>query len=284
MFSGAVNNWLTDFANDAFGLFDRLMLDMLDTVFHAETLVASSGMVLLTEEVLQDVYSFIYGVACGLVVLKFLMKGFQIYILWRGGDADASPQDMLIGAGEAVVVMICFPWLYERAVDIFTFISDGIMGRLGAVDVKLGQAILNGGSAGGNIALIFGLVFLVLVFVLWIRLMMQGFELLVMRLGLPFATVGLIDSDMALFKSYIQVFFKTGFTVIIQISLMSLAVRLIASIQQHEINLFAAIALVSTALATPKLLSQFLTPQGGGGGLQKASSLAMVARSIKMLV
>ena len=41
---------------------------------------------------------------------------------------------------------------------------------------------------------------------------------------------------------------------------------------------------MATALATPHLMQQFLTPQGvGGGALQKAYSVAMVARMGKML-
>ena len=97
------------------------------------------------------------------------------------------------------------------------------------------------------------------------------------------ATIGLIDSDATLFKNYIQVFFKTGFTVIIQVTLMSLAFRVAATF--HILNLCAAIALMVTALSSPKLLQQFLVPSGGGGGLsQKIYSVSMVARSAKMLL
>ena len=63
---------------------------------------------------------------------------------------------------------------------------------------------------------------------------------------------------------------------------MSLSFRVIATLQL--VNLLAAIALMCTAMSTPRLLQQFLLPSGGGGGLaQKAYSTSMAVRAAKML-
>lgn len=292
LFTSTINDFIAGIVNAAIGFVDERMLNLLTKVFHAEEFVNSAGSTVLTMQSLRDVYTFIYAFSCALVTLKFIFKGFQIYILWRGGDADASPRDMAVGAIEAAIVMVAFPWLYERAVDICTYLADGIMGRLGVEGYSVGLgdlrnyvASLTGALlswAEALLTLIPLLIFIILLFVLWIKLMRQGFELLVMRLGVPLATLGLIDSDMALFKNYFQTLIKTGLTVIIQIALMALSLRVIL-ICQFE-NILAAIALMATALATPHLMQQFLAPQSvGGGALQKAYSVAMVAHMGKML-
>lgn len=293
LFTSTINDFLAGIVNAAIGFVDGLMFDFLTGVFHAENFGNYGDSTVLTAQSLRDVYTFIYAFACALVTLKFIFKGFQIYVLWRNGDADASPRDMAVGTAEAAVVMVAFPWLYERAVDVCIYFAGGVMGRLGV-------AAFSGRFAGLNpaldvaltgkpdiksmfpLTLFFALIFFGLLFVLWIKLMRQGLELLVMRLGVPLATLGLIDSDMALFKNYFQTLIKTGLTVIVQVTLMSLAFRVIVTFE--ILNWLAAIALIATAHSTPRLMQQFLAPQAqGGGGIQKAYTAAMIARTAKML-
>lgn len=288
LFITTINYFLSGIVNNAFKLVDRLMLNFLSGVFHAENFVNPGETTVLTLDMLRNIYAFLYAFTCGLVTLKFLFKGFQIYILWRNGDADASPRDMVTGVAEAAVVMVAFPYLYERAVDVCSYLADGIMGRMGMAKELSGGlsgvvTFLAEDAGGLLLTVVFALIFIICVFILWIKLMVQGLELLVMRLGLPLATLGLIDSDMALFKNYMQIFIKTALTVIIQVALMSISFRVIMTFQ--FLNVFAAIALISTALSTPRLMQQFLAPQGAGGGaMQKAHSAAMVVRTAMMLL
>ena len=279
----SMNNRTAEIINDIFLLVDSLMLSLLDCVFAAENLVSTNGTSILTTDMLNNVYGFLYTVSSSLVAFKFIRKGFQIYILWRDGDPDSSPADMLKGVGEAVVYTVAFPFLYEKCVDIIKFLATGIMGRLGVSEdpTLFGNTSGEQVAASGLLSLIFIIVFFIMVFILWIKLMKQGFELLIMRIGFPLATQGLIDSDKALFKNYLQVFIKVALTTVVQVTLMSLAFRVIATMQ--ILNVFAAIAIMATANGTPKLLQQFLLPQGNGGGLQKAQSVAMIARTAKML-
>ncbi len=286
LFTTTINDWLSGIVNSAFALIDGLMIDLLSGTFHVEYLINSGSNTVLSTDMLHNVYTFLYVLACSLVALKFLFKGFQIYILWRNGDADSSPRDMLTGVAEAAFVMVSFPYLYDKCVDVVVWAAQEIMGRLGIMQYSGGLAgiitatILDWGEL--FITLAFALLFFVFVLILWIKMVAQGFELLVLRMGVPVATLGLIDSDMALFKNYMQVFIKTGITVVIQVCLMSLSFRVLGTFRFF--NLLAAIALVIAALSTPKLLQQFLVPQGGGGGVaQKAYSVAMVTRAAKML-
>ena len=290
IFIDTINNFFASIVNSAFALVDQLMLDILDVSFYAEHMVNIGNTTIFSTSALRSVYNFMYLLACSLVTLKFLFKGFRIYILWRGGDADASPRDMLVGVAEAAVVMVSFPYLYGKFVDVVLWIAESVMGRLGIMRLAGANGVLGGVidmvAAPGEllVTLILDLVFFIFTVVLWLRLVSNGIELLILRLGLPLATLGLIDSDAALFKNYVQVFIKNSLTVVIQVCLMSAAFRVIGTFR--FLNVLFAIALMLTAMRTPRLLSQFLVSQGGGGGglTQKAYSAAMLARTAKLLL
>ena len=51
----------------------------------------------LTAELIQNVYDRIYLIILVLVALRCIWKGFQVYVLWRDGDADVSPHNLITG-------------------------------------------------------------------------------------------------------------------------------------------------------------------------------------------
>lgn len=283
IFSDTINGWMGSLITAAFEKFDAQMISLLRGAFYFENLAISGADAALSEQSIRDVYFYIYGFACSLVILKFLFKGFQIYILWRDGDADVSPRDMLVGMLEAAAVMVCFPYLYEKLANICVAFAEGIMARLG---VSLGLVIvpdLNLILSQGILTILILLVFVISILVLWIQLIGRGFELLILRFGVPLASLGLLDSDMGLFKAYMQVFIKAALTVIVQICAMALAIRVAGSFQFT--NSLLALGIIFGAFKAPATLQQFLMPSaGGGGGLtQKAYSAAIVVRTLKGL-
>ena len=108
--------------------------------------------------------------------------------------------------------------------------------------------------------------------------------MLILRLGVPFATLGLLDSDMGMFKGYMQIFIKTGFTTVLQVTMMSLAFRIIGTFNLS--NILLAITAMTVALSTPVIMQQILIAGGSGGGgiTQKAYSAGMLIRSLRALV
>lgn len=282
LFQDTINGWLAGLVNDAFSAFDQLMQNLLESVFHVENLVTSGSTTVLTAESIHNTYLFIYFFACSLIALKFLFKGFQVYILWRDGDADASPRDMLMGGIQAAVVMVSFPFLYEYLAGISIYLAEGIMGQLGVSEGVGFTTLISTITTGGVFLLILLVVYAIAVLILWIRLMARGCELLVLRLGIPIACVGLIDSDMGLFRGYLQLFFKAAFTAIIQVVLMSLSFRVAAN--ANLMSMMFAIALLTMAFTTPLLMQQLLAASHGGGGMtQKMYSAGMLVRSARMI-
>lgn len=84
----------------------------------------------LNATLIENVFRFIYGAAVVLVALKFIWKGFQVYVLWRDGDADVSPHNMLLGACLALVVSLAFPTIYNIGVSTVSYLGESIVNVL----------------------------------------------------------------------------------------------------------------------------------------------------------
>lgn len=81
----------------------------------------------LTQELISSIYQYIYGAVLTLVALKFIWKGFQVYILWRDGDSEVSPHNLLMGACLAIVISLAFPTIYNVGVSATVDIGNGII-------------------------------------------------------------------------------------------------------------------------------------------------------------
>jgi len=272
-----ISGFLTDLISDAFKQFDALLIKLIKNMLYVEDLFSSA----LSSSSISNAYTYIYQFCCLLVALKFLFKGFKIYILWRDGDADSSPQDMVIGVAQAAAMMVCFPYLYDLIADLTVTFSDGVMSRLDIAGVKVGDVSLMAISTAGLFELVVLLIYVVLVVVLCVKLIQRGVELLILRLGVPFACLGLLDSDFGLFKSYMQTFYKTMFTSVTQIVLMSLSIRVITNMSLA--NLICGIAIIAAAFGTPALMQNMLVPSGGGNVTNKIYSGARVVQMAKGL-
>lgn len=272
--------FLADLLNDVFHSFDGALLKMLRNMLKVEDLLDG----IVTAGTIHDVYTFVYGTAVSLVVLKFLLKGFQIYILWRDGDADSSPQEMLVGSVQAAVVMAGFPAVYDKMANITTWFTEEIIFRFG---IAAGEDLLFNPIAvtAGLFVLILLIVYVVLALGVAIMLLRRSFDLLVLRLGIPIATVGLVDSDGGVFKVYVQTLLRALFTSVIQIVLFSLSVRLlVGGIMSFE-NIIFAIATVASAFSSPALMQQILIPTGRGGGVvNKIYTGASAVRAVRGLI
>jgi hypothetical protein len=90
---------------------------------------------------------------------------------------------------------------------------------------------------------------------------MRGLEMFILRIGIPFACVGLLDNDGGVFKNYMSTFFKSMLTVVVQIALAKLGVGLVLNM-----HIFWGIACVMLAIKTPKFLAEFILPGSNSGG------------------
>ncbi|QQZ61146.1 hypothetical protein JI735_33005 [Paenibacillus sonchi] len=77
--------------NGALIYMDTLLKDILPISLYAEkymTLTTGTNL-------LESLYDILFGFGVAVMILKFLKKGFEIYVLWTDGDPDEEPLFLL---------------------------------------------------------------------------------------------------------------------------------------------------------------------------------------------
>lgn len=166
-----------------------------------------------------------YGFGISLIILKFLKKAFDIYVLWTDGDPDADPFLLLTNFVRAVGTALIFQWLYQIFVDICRDITDQIMSAISQGTSPTIERV-NAITSMGIVPAIAGLIFLICYLILLFSFMARGIEMMVMKIGVPLACVGLLDNDKGVFRAYINQFVKAFITTIVQIMLVKIGLSL----------------------------------------------------------
>lgn len=245
-------------------------IEAWDKIFFVEkefTNMSISGLELL--------FSIFLGYGISLIVLKFLKKGLDIYILEVEGDAEMDPIVFLTNFFRSLAVAIGFPVIYTWIVEVFnqalssTFVAIGLQTGLSPEDL-----LPNWGTSLFNAGLF--LIFFIIFMYLQLKFLGIGLELFILRVGLPLAAGGLMDADKGVFRTYIQKFIQTFFTVLIQSILARFGLAL--AINGH---IFWGIATLILAVKTPRFLQEFLiTSSGGGlGGIYHSARMVQMART-----
>jgi len=99
--------------------------------------------------------------------------------------------------------------------------------------------------------------------------------MLVMRLGIPFASIGLLNSDEGVFPDYIRSFLMTAFTLIVQLALMNLSI-----LTMTNGHLIYGIAIAIVSVNTPMILAKYMIKPGGS----LINSAGNTARSVRALM
>lgn len=262
------------------GLIQNAMKELLDAIskifgdaFYAAFYIEQmEGLSVLTGDAVERALQGMYTILVYILVLKFLWKGFQVYILWRSGEAENPPTEMAKGAVLAVVVAVGFPVLYSYAMEITRSIGELVLlPFLGREEMnspntfQLVQAALGHAAESASVAMALGfVVYMVVLVCAYGQMLSRGIELLVYRLGVPLAVVGFIDSDDGIWRTYLQALLRQLATVLVCYVLVMLGMAVMTSFDW--LNLIVGIALEFSAFKAPKMLSQFLIPSGGGGG------------------
>ncbi|EQB86608.1 hypothetical protein J2Z44_002347 [Clostridium punense] len=249
---------------------NSLLNDLVPIALHAErymdTMLGTNG--------LTEVFNIFFGFGVSLIVLKFLKKGFEQYILWIEGDADADPILMLTGFFKALAIAVSFPTLYGWLGKIIEDLTDKLIKAVSKGMVTDFTAIINGISSAGLFTAIISLIFFICFFLLYLQFLMRGMEILILRVGLPVACVGLLDADNGVFRTYIQKFFQSTLAVLVQIVLAKVGVALMLNT-----HVFWGVAALMLAIKTPKFLQEFIIVSGGHG----AGVMGNVYQSVRLV-
>ena len=247
--------------NGAVAFIDEMLIVLVPMTLNADQYMTMAG----GGNMVSVLFDILLGFGVSLIILKFLKKGFECYVMWTDGDPDTEPTYLVIRFIQAIAVAVCFPVMYGWLAEITQSLTDELMAAIGSGTNYDWQAWVNGISSLGLVTAIFGLVFVICYFVLYFQFLMRGLEIMILRIGLPLACVGLLDSDKGVFKSYINKFFQSTFAVVVQICLCKLGVGMMMNVS--VMNIFWGIACIVLAIKTPRFLSEFMVPTSGGAGV-----------------
>lgn len=231
---------------------------LIDMCFNAENYITSNfGSTVIS---FSNLKALILSLSISLIVLKFLKKGFDMYILWTDGESDTPPLTYIVYFIRAIVVAISFSILYDWVIDIAKSFGESILSAMNlGTEITLTTTIANI-ATGGLFTAIVALIAMILLFVLYIQFLMRSLEMFVLKLGFPLACVGLVNPDGGVFKSYSEKLIKSVLTVLVQIILCKIAIVLI-----FNVKLLFGIAAIIMAIKTPKFLQEFMLGGGTGG-------------------
>lgn len=265
--------------NGAIAFIDEMLTGLIQIALYTDrymTGISGSSMV----EVL---FEILLGFGVSMIILKFLKKGFECYVMWTDGDPDTEPTYLVMRFIQAIAVAICFPTLYGWMAEIAENLINQLLQGIGTSTSYDWQAWVNGLESMGLVTAILGLIFVICFFMLYFQFLMRGLEIMILRSGIPLACVGLLDNDKGIFRTYINKFFQSTFSVVVQICLCKLGIGMLLN-TGINLNLFWGIACMALAIKTPKFLSEFMIPTGGGGGvvnnLYHSVRLAGMARNL----
>ncbi len=247
--------------NGAVAFIDEMLSDLVPMTLNADQYMIAAG----GGSMVSVLFDILLGFGVSLIILKFLKKGFECYVMWTDGDPDVEPTHLVIRFIQAIAVAVCFPVMYGWLAEITQNLTDELMAAIGAATNYDWQAWVNGISSLGLVTAIFGLIFIVCYFMLYFQFLMRGLEIMILRIGLPLACVGLLDNDKGVFKTYINKFFQSTLAVVVQICLCKLGVGMMMNVGVN-MNIFWGIACIVLAIKTPRFLSDFMVPTGGGTG------------------
>lgn len=242
--------------NGAVAFIDEMVSALVPMTLHADQYMTG----IYGGNMVEVLFEILLGFGVSLIILKFLKKGFECYVMWTDGDPDSEPVYLVTRFIQAVAVAVCFPVLYGWLADITTELTDELLSAIGTSTDYDWVAWVDAVSYEGIVTAIFGLVFVVCYFILYFQFLMRGLEIMILRIGVPVACVGLLDNDKGVFRNYMMKFFQSAFSVVVQIALCKLGVGMMLNM-----SIFWGIACIVLAIKTPRFLNEFMVPVGGGG-------------------
>lgn len=118
--------------NGAVAFIDEMLSDLVPMTLNADQYMIAAG----GGSMVSVLFDILLGFGVSLIILKFLKKGFECYVMWTDGDPDVEPTHLVIRFIQAIAVAVCFPVLYGWLAEITQNLTDELMSAIGAADRK----------------------------------------------------------------------------------------------------------------------------------------------------
>jgi hypothetical protein len=272
---------------------DQLNIHTADVVFHVENTVQSMTLngtgnqaFQRFSQILNLVGDTFYGFGISLIVLVFLIKGFEIYCLWSNGDPEADPCGYTVNFIKAMVVASCFAPIYDFITSVASNLLKTMLdGMHNVMQKDQITTMLDAMKSYNIIQAIVIVIFLIAWVVLFFKFVARGLEMLLLRAFAPVICIGLLENNGGIFGSYVMLIGKVLLTTIVQVLFLQLGLYFIIG-GDITIGMIWILGLICmfTAHSAPKLMNEFLIPMGGSSGLSTAHQAVNIISSVKSIV
>ena len=268
---------IQNFISGSESTLNSIFNSMLNLVFfiERELMYIPQGAVLLQPKIdFNAIYEVVFNFATYLLVIVFIAKAIKTYFMMREGDNEQNPVQLVIGMLKAVIIMICFKEIYTIGVGIVEEFLNSILSVMPLQNTNLAEALSNN-IQGGIFTAVACLVLLICWLLLICQFIMKGIELLVMRIGIPFASIGFLNSDGGVFPDYVRSFLMTAFTIVIQLALLNVSILTLLTNK-----LIYGIAIAIVAVNTPMIMSKYMVKPSAS----PVHAIGNTARSMRALM
>lgn len=256
--TNGISEWLADFWN----LIDYKTVTR--TALHPESEFSVFSVVY------SGLYSLVLTLSLSLLILKTLLYGFNVYILWRNGSPEENPFEIIVRHLFAIGIMLSFQEIYT----IVGNIAEEILNRINQIvspgaGVNFVSVILNLLVGPGFLV---AFIFIIVYFIEYVKAIIttaaKGIELFIFRIGAPLACVSATTPQAGVFNQYIMSIIKSILSIFIMVIALNLSITIINA-KPNLTGLLWATASLKLVNRGSALLSQFTTApnQGGGGGM-----------------
>ncbi len=251
-------------------------LDVLDfnTVFNCEAVFQEK-----TGVNIAPISNVIFSYAFFLLGLKFAWKLFNTYILGADGNEDAEPVIHVVNLGKAVFISLSFGLLFKYMMSIGNEITLNILKSIKMKPIQFDSALdaCYKVTSLPLMTILMLIVFIVISIVLSVLFALNAIQLVILRVGISFSALGLLDADEGVFKPYCKKFFQICFGAVIQLVCYKLSIYSIS-----QLSYIWAFTFLTMALKAPAFLQEFImTNPGGGGKFQQALYSFSILRSFR---
>lgn len=203
-----------------------------------------------------NIFRVIYFFAISILIMLFIKKMIETYFLWQSGDPDSTPFNLLMGFVKAIIIMLCFGYAYDLFVNVMADLNSKILASPIQIDIVSKLEGTSSGFFGAVASITFVIILLLIVF----QLINRGIEMLIIRIAIPFACIGLLNSDGGVFPNYIKKFLQNAFSVIVQLSLVNMSM-----IIMDKGHLIYAICFAIMAIRSPHMIQELTISSSGLG-------------------
>lgn len=228
-----------------------------------------------------SIYIGVASVSLGLLLLLYLKKGFEIYILGIEGDADVDPIVHLINVVRVIAVIVGFNTIFDLSIEIMGKLMSVLFtkndGKFNALDIAFALKLST---------ILFSILYIIVVILIIkiiIQLIKRSIELFILRIGVPIAALGFLNSDKGIWSIYVRKFAQEMITVVLQIFLFILGTEIFAT-QKEIFPMLIGISILSASLKLPQFLSEIIVMPSQGNAFGKIHSSLMIFNSVKSLI